>query len=140
MSPNRLFFQPPKTVPGHGHRNRHIDAHHAHLHAAAEFARHVAVAGEAGYAVAELVVVDELQRLGEVGHAHAGQHGAEDFFLVDSHLGGHVVKQRAAEPEAIAAALSGLVAVKATAIGQQRGAFLHTEVDVAADTVCARPG
>ena len=27
-----------KAVPGHGHRNRHVDAHHAHLHAAAEFA------------------------------------------------------------------------------------------------------
>jgi len=44
-----------KAVPGHGHRNRHVDAHHADLDAAAELARHIAVAGEAGNAVAKFM-------------------------------------------------------------------------------------
>jgi hypothetical protein len=55
-----------EAVPGHRHRDRHVDADHAHLHPAGELARHVAVAGEAGHAVAELVVVDQLQRAGEI--------------------------------------------------------------------------
>jgi hypothetical protein len=56
-----------EAVPGHRHRDRHVDADHAHLHAAGELARDAAVAGEAGHAVAELVVVDQLQRLAKSG-------------------------------------------------------------------------
>jgi hypothetical protein len=52
------------------------------------------------HAVAEFVVVDQLQRLGEVRHAHAGQHRAEDLFLVDAHGRRDVVEQRAAGEEA----------------------------------------
>jgi hypothetical protein len=29
-----------EAVPGHRHRDRHVDAHHAHLHPAGELARH----------------------------------------------------------------------------------------------------
>ena len=51
--------------------DRHVDADHADLHAARELARDVAVAREAGDAVAELVGVDQLDRRVEVRHAHA---------------------------------------------------------------------
>src|SRR2546429_4750888 len=37
-----------EAVPGHGNGNRHVDADHADLDAAAELARHIAVACEAG--------------------------------------------------------------------------------------------
>src|SRR6478752_9372048 len=40
-----------EAMPGHRHRDRHVDAHHADLDAPAELARHVAVAREAGHAV-----------------------------------------------------------------------------------------
>ena len=89
-----------ETVPGHRHRNRHVDADHAHLHARRKLARHAAVAVEAGHAVAELVFVDKLERCREVARPHAGQHRAEDLFLVDAHLRRDVVEQRAAGEEA----------------------------------------
>ena len=64
-----------------------------------ELARHVPVAGEAAHAVDELVVGDDLHGRAKVGHAHAAQDLAKDLFLVDLHVGGDVVNQRAAQPE-----------------------------------------
>ena len=49
-----------EAVPGHRHRDRHVDAHHADLDAARELARHVAIAREAGDAIAELMRIDQL--------------------------------------------------------------------------------
>src|SRR5262249_54443748 len=49
-----------EAMPRHRHRNRYVDAHHAYFDLAAEFARHVAVTREAGHAIAELVIVDQL--------------------------------------------------------------------------------
>ena len=66
----------------------------------AKLARGVAVAGVAGHAVAKLVRVHQLHRLGKGLYAHAAQHGAEDLFLVDRHLRRHVIKQCAAGKEA----------------------------------------
>src|SRR6185312_13675284 len=60
-----------EAVPGHRHGDGHVDAHHAHLDPARELAGDVAVAGEAGHAVAVLVGVDEVDGGLEVGHAHA---------------------------------------------------------------------
>ena len=83
-------------MPGHGHRDGHVDADHADLDATGELARHISVPGKAGDAVAKLVCIDEIKRLGEVGHPHAGEHGPEDFFFVDLHLRADMVEQRAA--------------------------------------------
>src|SRR5947207_6934639 len=44
-----------ERVPGHGHRNRHVDADHADLDAAGKRAGDAAVAGETGHAVAEFM-------------------------------------------------------------------------------------
>src|SRR4029077_12031295 len=55
-----------KAVEGHRHRDRHVDADHADLDAAGEFARRVAVAGEDRDPVAVFVVIDELGRTVEI--------------------------------------------------------------------------
>jgi len=120
-----------EAVPGHRHGDGHVDAHHAGLHAARELARDVAVAGEAGHAVAEFVLVDQRDGLGEVLGAHAGEHRAEDLFPVDAHGRRHVVEQRAAGEEAV------LVAghLQAAAVDDELGAFLLAQRDVALDAL-----
>src|SRR4029078_5718056 len=57
-----------EAVPRHRHRDRHVDADHADLDPARELARDVAVAREAGDGVAELVLVDELERRFDLGY------------------------------------------------------------------------
>src|SRR3546814_16530618 len=44
-----------KGMPGHGHRNRHVDADHTDLDAAGKRPGNAAVTGEVGQAVAECV-------------------------------------------------------------------------------------
>src|SRR5215831_3374662 len=94
-------FPAAEAMPSHRHRDRHIDADHAHFDAAPEFAGDVAVAGVAGYAVGKRMSVDQLDRGREVWHAHAGEHRAEDLLAVDAHLRSHMIKQRGSEPEAL---------------------------------------
>src|SRR5690606_29495804 len=112
---------------------RHVDTDHTHMDAAAKFTGHVTVTGKACHTVAELMLVDQLNGAGQVRYAYAAQHRAEDFILIDAHLGGDMIEQGAAHPEAVLATLTGFGAVKVTAVHQQFGAFLHTFVDAAAD-------
>ena len=123
-------------MPGHGHGNGHVDAHHAHLNATRELAGHIAIAGEAGHAVAEFVGVDQLHGRAEIGHPHATQHGAEDLFLVDAHRGRHVVEQRAAGEEAVLMPRH----LEAPAVHHQLRALFHAELDVALDAVARLAG
>jgi hypothetical protein len=58
-----------------------------------EVAGRVAVAGEERGAVAELVVVDELEGGLEVVGADDAEDGSEDLFLVDAHGGLDVVEE-----------------------------------------------
>src|SRR5438067_136974 len=90
-----------KAVERHRHRDRHVDADHADLHAAGEFARGIAVTREDRDAVAVFVVARELGRLVERIRAHDRQYRAEDLLLVDAHLGLDVVEHRAADKEAV---------------------------------------
>src|SRR5690606_38487992 len=71
-----------ESVPGHRYRNGYVHTHHTDLDTACELARRIAVAGEAGHAVAELVTIHQVDRLGKIADMHAHQHGAEYFFLV----------------------------------------------------------
>ncbi|MCY1435313.1 hypothetical protein D9M71_514030 [compost metagenome] len=128
----------PKTVPRHRYRDRHVDADHTHLDAAGEFAGDVTVAGVARRAVAELMGVDQIDRLGKILDAHARQHRSEDFFLVDLHLGGDMVEHRATQPEAPGAIGTGLRAIKAAAVDQQLGTFSDALLDVAGDALVRR--
>lgn len=66
MSPNKLHLNPPKPCQAIGNRDRYVDSDHSDLDAAPEFAADVAVARIALHAIAEFVIVDELDRLGEV--------------------------------------------------------------------------
>jgi len=91
-----------EAVEGHGHGDGDVDADHAGLDAAGEVAGGVAVAGEDAGAVAELVVVDELEGGLEVVGADYAQDGSEDFFFVDTHGGLDVVEEGCAEEEAFA--------------------------------------
>src|SRR5580658_1367960 len=88
-------------VEGHGHGDGHVDAYHADLYAAAEVAGGIAVAGENAGAVAVLVLVDEFEGLLEVVDADDAEDGAEDLFLVDTHLGLDVVEEAGTEEEAV---------------------------------------
>ena len=118
-------------MPGHGHRNGHVDAHHAHLDASRKLAGHTTVAGEAGHPIAKLVVVNQLHGLGKVLGTHAGQHRSKDLFLVDAHVGLDVVEQRAAGEKAL---LQPRHAVPAS-IHHQLRPFGHTDADVVLDAI-----
>src|SRR5690606_33707018 len=60
-----------EAMPGHGHGNRHVHADHADLDAATEFTGDAAVAREQADTVGVLMLVDELDRVGERSDAHA---------------------------------------------------------------------
>src|SRR5690554_5558099 len=129
-----------KTVPRHGHRDRHVDTDHTHLDTAAKLPCHAAALGETAYAVAELVSVDQLNGGSNIRHPHTSQHRAEDLFLVDRHLRGNVVKQRAAHPEAFATPLTCRSGIKLTAVDHQFGTFSHAFLDIAGNALVSRCG
>src|SRR3546814_12194678 len=106
-----------------------IYADHADLHAAREFARHLAVAREARHAIAELVLVDQFDGARQIRHAHHGQHRPEDFVLVDGHVRRDIVEQRAAGEEAVFVALH----LDAATVDDELRAFLDAGIDVAFD-------
>ena len=103
-------------MPSHRHRNRHIDADHAHLNAPRKFTRHIAVAGEATHTIAKLMRVDQIHRLRKVFDAHAAQHRAKNLFFVDAHLRRDMVKQSAAHPKAFFATGASLLGIKHTSV------------------------
>ena len=88
-----------EAVEGHGDGDGDVDADHAGLDAAGKVTGGVAIAGEDAGAVAELVVVDELQGCLEVVGADYAEDGAEDLFLVDAHGGLQVVEEGCAQEE-----------------------------------------
>src|SRR3954468_24855733 len=94
-----------EAVERHRHRDRHVDPDHPDIDLVRELARRVAVAGEDGGAVAELVLVDHAGRRLVIRRAHDRQHRAENLFLVDRHVGRDVVEQRAAQEVAVLVAL-----------------------------------
>ena len=122
-------------VVGHRHRDRHVDADHAHLHAGHEVAGGVAVAGENRDAVAVFVFGRQPQRLFVVVGAHDAQHRAEDLVGVDRHVGGDVVEQGGPDEEALlqAGVIEGqLVGGALAAVDHQLGARLDALADVVA--------
>ena len=129
-----------KAVPGHRHGNWHIDADHANLYAATEFARHIAIAGVAAHAVAIFMGVDQIDCFGKVFDPHAAQHRAKNFFFVNAHVGRDVVKQGAAHPKAVFAFLASVFAGKGAAVNQQFGAFFNPHIDVAGDALVRNAG
>src|SRR5690554_4521696 len=124
-----------KAVPRHGYRNGYVHAHHADFDATPEFAGDAAVARVEADAVGVLVAVDEVDGIGEGVDAHARQHRAEDFFLVDAHVGRYVVEQRTTQPEPAFAAFTGGGGVEVAAVDHQRCTFLHALLDIAGDAL-----
>ena len=51
------------------------------------------------------MVIGKRQAFGIIMGAHNGEHGAEDFFLIDAHILGDVVEQAAAHVIAVLIAL-----------------------------------
>ncbi len=117
-----------EAVERHRHRDRHVDADHADLDLVRELARRVAVAGEDGGAVAVFVLVDHAGRRLVVRRTHDRQHRAEDLLLIDRHVGGDVVEQRAAQEVAVLVALH----LEAASVDHELGALALALVDVAA--------
>ena len=101
-----------------------------------EVPRGVAVPGEDRGAVAELVLVDEPERLLVVLRPHHAQDRPEDLFLVDTHVRGHAVEDAAADEEAVLVAFDG----GAAAVHDQARPFLDADVDVAPDLVAVLAG
>ncbi len=116
-------------MPGHGHRDRHVDADHADLDAASECTRHAAIAGEARHAIAELVGIDQRHGTGKIRNVHNAQHRAEDFLLVDLHLRRDVVEQRRANEKA----LLGTRHLEVATINEQPGALFDALIDETLD-------
>src|SRR5665213_1353584 len=125
----------PEAVEGHGHGDGDVDAHHAGLHVGGEGACGVAVAREDGGAVAELMLVDKLERGGEVRRADDAEDRSEDLFLVDLHLGLDVVEEAAPEEESFALRHGSLATVD-----QEGCSFLRADVEVAFDLLAMCPG
>src|SRR4051794_28800817 len=91
-----------EAIEAHRDRDRHVDADHAHLGLALERPRSLPGGGEDRGAVGGRVAVDQLDRLVERVDAHDTEHRAEDLVGVDAHVGGDVVDQGRADPEAVA--------------------------------------
>ncbi len=84
--------------------------------------------------------VDQRHRLGHVLDAHAGEDRSEDFLLVDGHVGGDMVEQRAADPEPLAASFAGQSALEAAAVDQKPGPLGDALGDTAFDAGPGRAG
>jgi len=119
-----------EAVEGHGNGNGHIDADHACLDTVGKGSRRVAVAGEDGGAVAELMVVDEFKCGFEGIGADDAEDRSEDLFAIDAHVGFYVIEEAGAEKEAFAAREDGV-----TSIDEEGCTFGASEVEVTADAV-----
>src|ERR1700679_324269 len=71
-----------EAMKRHRHRDRHVDADHAGLHRTIEGTGRAAVTREDRRAVAELVIIDELQCFFERLDAHDAEHGSEDLLAI----------------------------------------------------------
>src|SRR4029079_1875784 len=98
-------FPAAEGVIGERYRDRHVDADHADLNARREIARRIAVTSIDRDAIAIFVVIGKREALFIGFGAHHREHRTEDLFLVDAHVLGYVVEQRAAEEEAVLIAL-----------------------------------
>ncbi|MNL40479.1 hypothetical protein D3C87_1628310 [compost metagenome] len=116
-------------MPGHGHRNRHVDADHAYLNAAGESPRHATITSETGHTVTELVSIDQLHCGGEVRHSKDSQNWPKDFFFVDGHFRGDFIEQRRPHEKALLSARHR----QATTVHDQLRALVHSAVDIAFD-------
>src|SRR3990172_6815958 len=125
-----------EVVIGERHRNGEVHAHHADLHAIDEIARGVAVAGEDRNPVAVFMLGRQPHRFLVVLGAYHGEHGPEDFLLVDAHMRLHVVEQTAAHEIAVLVALH----LEAAAVDHELGAFLDAEIDILLHLVEVCPG
>src|SRR6185436_5961965 len=125
-----------EAVEGHRHRNWHVDADHACGDAPGELARRAAVAREDRRSIAELMALDEPERLVESLDPQHDEHRAEDLLAVDSHALGDAVEEHRAHEKAALVARHGELA----AVHDQLRAFLDSGLDVAqhALTVLAR--
>ena len=116
-----------ERVVRHRHRDRHVDAHHAHVDVELELARDATVPGEDRGTVAVGFSFTSLSASSYVD-VHDGEHRAEDLVPVRVHLGPHVVEERRAEEEALSR--RGLASVR-----HDRGALLGAGVEIARDLV-----
>ena len=92
-----------KTMKRHRHRQGHIDADHADLNLAHEFARHAAVAGKNGDTIGVLIGVNQINRAGNIFGAQHAQHWPKNFFFINRHVRGDVIEQGAADKKALLA-------------------------------------
>jgi hypothetical protein len=123
-------FQPPKLWKGMGTGKGGRYADHSCRNAAGNVAGGIAIEGEEGGAVAELVVVDELEGGLEVVDADDVEDGAQNFFGVDAHGGLDMVEKAGPEIEAVSLRDGGVAAVD-----DLLGAFGDERAEVASGVV-----
>src|SRR6202521_2475534 len=120
-----------ETEEGHRHRDRHVDADLADVDLILELARRGTALGEDAGAVAEGILVDDVDGLVQRVDADDDQHRAEDLAGVHLHVRCHAREDRRADE--VARLIAGHLDVAAVQI--QPGAFLHPVLNEAEDAV-----
>src|SRR5438552_2129398 len=123
-------------VKRHGHRNRHVDSHHADFDILLKPSCRIARASEKRGAIGVGIGVDHRDRIIQRIRAHHNQHRAEYLLAVNRHLRGRVIEQRRSDKE------PGIMARdrRRSAVDDQRCAFRDAPVDAPNDTVLRGAG
>src|SRR5579862_9751196 len=111
--------------PRHRCRHTDIDANHTAVDSMLELAGSFAVTRKNGRAVAEGRFIGQCNGGIEVFHVHDVEHGAENFFLRDSHAGLNLVEDGCADEEAVGRFAN----FYAATVGGDFGTLLHAGFD-----------
>src|SRR5271166_4189887 len=82
-----------ERVPGHWHRNRDVDTHHADLDLVRELLCDRTVVSIAGHAIAKTLCIDQLDGALEIRHPHDAKHRAENLLAINPHLRSDVIEE-----------------------------------------------
>src|SRR5215204_4690548 len=118
-------------VIGDRHRDRDIDPNHSDIDPGREFPRGMTVSRKDGDSVAVRMLAWKTDCFFEaVGSDHL-QHWPEDFLLVGTKMGLHMIEQGWADEEALLMALK----TKTSAVDHQLAAFVGAQLDVVFDAL-----
>ncbi len=116
------FFPTAKCVIGQWHWDGHIDSDHAYIDPVCKIARRISITGKDSNTIAIFMVHCVTQCLFICFGAHRSQDGAENFFLIDIHIGCDMVKQMWAHKKSVFITLK----IEIAAIDYQFSALINT--------------
>ncbi|MCY1300918.1 hypothetical protein D9M71_723060 [compost metagenome] len=115
-----------KRMPRHRHRDRNINPNHTHLNLPRKRPRNPTVAGIARHPIPKLMRIDQRNGFSKIMHPHHRQHRPKNLFLVDGHVGLHMIKQRPTDIEPILMPLD----LVPPPISHQRRTLFHAPGDI----------